>query len=662
MLLLSLFFICSISLANSISNDQQDAKIMRRFEQKGDAQLNIPSKLKSESEYQKLLQIIEDVSKKTGTSFVLRSLYMGNENDGNGKTSWEKGLLKIENFQSPFTSPKKETYFSHGQRSLLQNFPLSKISYEQFENAALFVGGSKQKEGIETLVSEVNAQFSLREKESDWQISKGKSFLRNPEITYNNANLTLIDIISLAFFFIFLLIWLVQNSRRIAIYKLNGLSAFKIANRIFLHDFIRAASLSLLAGEALVLRELNLQYLLYIAGLSFATILIAHFSIWMVTRFSLINQINHKSLFRYSYIAVFFVKILLFLVGVTTMINLTVLVNQSFSLSGKQSLKNYGILYAPIVAYSLGQNLPAVNANLFDSAEKLGAIHSEEKENIVLDSDSRLTVSAINANYLLEHPISDLSGQTVQVSHLNENGLVFVAKKWKMKISELRAKISHNYGESFAGKIQYVFIKDNQKIQIWGHRTKKINADICLIYTSANAGPEFTRKLYGYGNPYSLLIPIRSSLKSTYRTLIPALKRDNTLSQYPSFISAAEVPKVDVMLTIGNPVNYIFMDIFVFFLFISMIIMTSLFYFRAFQRQIAIKRLQGFSLFRAYRHLFLGLIIQYSLGFIVSLSQEAASVLLETLVIVLIVETLVIIRLIRRLSKSAMLAVLKGEN
>ena len=137
------------------------------------------------------------------------------------------------------------------------------------------------------------------------------------------------------FFTIFLYVWLVDNNRTISIYRLNCLSAYKIGRQLFLKEFTFVSLVTYMIASLIVFRSFNFDYTIQMLLFSALVVVLSYVSIAVVSSFSLINQLNSKPFFKYSYYILYAVKAFVFLVTVSTTASLLYFVNANIATTSK---------------------------------------------------------------------------------------------------------------------------------------------------------------------------------------------------------------------------------------------------------------------------------------------------------------------------------------
>lgn len=150
--------------------------------------------------------------------------------------------------------------------------------------------------------------------------------------------------------------------------------------------------------------------------------------------------------------------------------------------------------------------------------------------------------------------------------------------------------------------------------------------------------------------------------KNTYTQLKSALIADGSESVYPSFIKESQIPLVNVVSIMGNPVNYIFINIFAFLIFLFMILATVNFYIKVYKKKIAIYRLQGVSWVITYFPIVIMIFIQYVVGLLNVIKNGWDDNTIMLILFYLLIESITFVLCISKIEKKDLLNILKGDN
>lgn len=452
------------------------------------------------------------------------------------------------------------------------------------------------------------------------------------------------------FFTIFLYVWLVDNNRTISIYRLNGLSAYKIGRQLFLKEFTFVSLVTYMIASLIVFRSFNFDYTIQMLLFSALVVVLSYVSIAVVSSFSLINQLNSKPFFKYSYYILYAVKAFVFLVTVSTTASLLYFVNANIATTSKIG-QEYAVLYPEYVGYGLNSTKKPLSFKLFEYAEN----HKGLYVNLMSANGGNDDVLQVNDNYLSKFAIISTDNKRIKINPQEKSGIVLIAEKDKLKLSQIKKEYS--FVDSFnSSKIKYYFIKDNQKVELLDGKSRKTRPDITEVFTSQNV-----LKDTDFLDNAVLKFKIDDSKVKTYKEITPFLKEMGEVETHPSIVTVNSMNKATALSIVGNVWSYVVINGLIIIIFLSMILATTTFYFETYKKKIAVKRLYGMSFFETYKSLFGIVVVQGTLYFVFALVQTNVGITLEALGIYFVLEILIIILILLKLQKGLFLNVLKGE-
>lgn len=654
--LLILFSVISLSTANIIKNNEADKQVAKNFNVQGYRQIYLPSSI---VDNEKIASIAEDVSSQIGASFVFRSSYGGYAGNGKGEIDLSSSKNNFVFYQTNYKEKNKKTYLSHGFKYNFWNAPLKDISKVQLENADIFVESRNDRHALQEFVKKINQTYhvktnaqSLIVQPEDYMPDTASGFL------YTNYNLILFIGISLVFFAVFLFVWLVGNNKAIATYRLNGAGSFMIGKRLFLEEFLIVSVVVYLVSSLLLFQSFNFDYSVLMFVMTFLVIGLSYISIGIVSSFSLANQINSKSLFKYSHYILYGIKAVVFLVTVSTTASLLYFVNTGFSTHTKLDYE-YGVIYPAIGGYE-GNNFSNPSAlDLFYYAEN----HAGLYVNVLsanIDKVRTLSDLQVNTNYLSRFTVLSTENKKIKIDADQSSGVVLISEKYKSQLPQIKKYYasSDSLSSFQASTFKYYIIKNNQKLELLDGLDSKSTPDIIEVYTSKNIVDNGN---INFLNSSVMKYKINGSIEKSYAPLIPIFKKYNVLESNPSMVRVADINKVDNLSTVGNPYSYAVTNGLVFLIFISMILATTIFYFETYKKKIAVKNLYGASFFNIYKSLFTLVFCQAVVFLAYAMTQSDKLVTAEALGIYFIIEISIIALVLRHLKKNLLLDVLKGE-
>ncbi|MCT0055883.1 DUF1430 domain-containing protein [Lactococcus lactis subsp. lactis] len=648
--LLILICVISFSSANMVKDSHADKKIADLYDVKNYQQIFIPSSINTN---RKLFRLIEGVSKKTDTPFIFRFSYVGIDSDGKGNANQLKNKNEVIFFKTDYRKSNQQVIFSHGFTYRFCNEPSSEISNVQLENSDIFVQNKKNKKAIQELSNAIKTNYQVNTDVSKLIIPHANSsqMTATDFESLNSNNLVFFISVSVIFFAIFLFVWLLSNNKAISIYRLNGLSAYKLGRQLFLKEFVMLSLTTYIIASLVAFRAFNLNYTIQMLLLSGLVIIFSYVAIVIVSSFSITNQLNSKPFFKYSYYILYAVKAFVFLVTVSTTASLLYFMNADIGTNSKIG-QEYAVLYPEFVGYGLNSNQMPSSVKLFDYTEKheglyvyLASAYDENNNNVL----------QVNDNYLSKFSIISSDNQRIKINSQEKSGIVLIAEKDKSKLSEIKKE--YDFSSSFkSSKIKYYFIKNNQRAPLLDGNNGTTDPDVMEVFTSKNASKN-TNFLYNS----VLKFKIKDSKTRTYEKIAPTLKTMGALTTHPSMITVNSINKTTNMSIVGSIPSYIVLNGLIIVIFLSMILATTLFYFETYKKKIAVKRLYGISFFVTYRSLFTIVFVQGLLYFAFALTRSNVNITLEALGIYFVLEILIIILILLKLQKGLFLNVLKGE-
>ncbi|MFK5292718.1 hypothetical protein ACI3PH_20055, partial [Lactococcus lactis] len=235
-----------------------------------------------------------------------------------------------------------------------------------------------------------------------------------------------------------------------------------------------------------VFRGFNLQFSLQMFIMLLLVIIVSYISIVLVSSFSLANQINSKSFFKYSHYVLYAVKAFVFLITVFTTATLLYFVNAKLEITSKIG-QEYAVLYPEFSGYDGGQPLNLSFIDLFVYAEEHDGLYISDSSIDIVENDS-LNDLQINDNYLSKFAIYSQDNQRVEINPDTNSGIILVSEKYKSQLSKIKKYYASSDSLAFfkGSTIKYYFIKDAQKLDLLDENSTKISPDLVEVYTRKN--------------------------------------------------------------------------------------------------------------------------------------------------------------------------------
>jgi hypothetical protein len=624
-----------------------------------------------------LVSIIEGVSKTTDTPFIIRSYYVGRENDGNGNVNWLAPISVTTFFETHYKNENFDTYWDHGQKSTFAVKPLSEITNEEYQGASIFFENNGNKDQVLSLLSQkINAKFSMHT--TPQSLTKQPDWYWEIPVNGRTNDLYIFFIkISVVFFLVFLFIWLASNHSKVAIYKLNGASDLKIVSQLFMKEFSIIFFSVYLISSFVITHGLSLEFTFW-SLLGFLGIaLVSCVPVGAMSGHSIANHINNKPFLKKFQRVIYGVKVYIFAASVATAMGIVLILNTGMGSLSNSKLANYGVLYEAVTGYSINLTNTYRMENSLYYANTHGAITAAPSQAPLSGQFSNLTCLQVNANYLDKFAVIDDTGKQIRVSNNETEGVILLNENLKSKKEQIESqyiaalKDADSVNGFKTAQLKFYWIKSDQKVAYFtaSNATELTNANLAYmspevveVYTAQNASGVFGEEVYHGDSPVDMLYPlIDHSLSKTYKSLLPALEADANAGSEISFVSTSEIAKTNALFLIGDLWEWVFMNLFAFILFLAMIVATIAAYFNTYRKNIAIKRLNGASWIKTHGLLMGAIVAQYILYFSYSILTGFNPLIVELFIIYFVFELFILLSLIRKLEKQMLVSVLKGE-
>ena len=189
-----------------------------------------------------------------------------------------------------------------------------------------------------------------------------------------------------------------------------------------------------------------------------------------------------------------------------------------------------------------------------------------------------------------------------------------------------------------------------------------MNRDTVFVMTYENSTPISRNIMNGEGENDCLKIPVGKSVSKTYSSIEPLLRRHDMDDNYRQLVRISDLKEEDMRMELGDLREDLLLFLAGTLLTLSMSGYTALLFFKAFKREIILKRALGFTSVRECRGLAVLLALQYAVMIAFLFRQDMFNSLNIILLIGTAVTELVINMItIRHLEKKEMGGVLNGE-
>ncbi|MDT2758052.1 DUF1430 domain-containing protein [Enterococcus asini] len=497
-----------------------------------------------------------------------------------------------------------------------------------------------------------------------------------PTLEFNDrTELTGLNYILIIFLIIFFLVFQLSNSKKAAIYRLNGFSSGKIS-------FLFLGKTILFAGLAILTMDIVSVYLLHwhvnaqvisIQLLSVVALIILNFSILDILQY--LNFSKQLKNINYTKIAFFFlygVKAISIIGCFLSLLPLACAVSNTFEMitakEEKQVKNDYGLFY-PV---QIGNNAPVHTMEYGHILDELMYEPLNERGAILLNEDSikqpieeQYKYVNVNPNYLKLFPLFDQDGDKISVDRLTDDIILCIPTSKKEIESKVIEVVKYNSKNvmGYVPNIKIIRTDPNKNRNFISFNTgEKLNNEVIYISTSNNSSFVDRSIMGGQGVRDNLKVKIEESPVKTIEKLKPLLKQHDYQDNYPQIIRQSEFLEEKTRLAVGNVVMQ--STVLGFSTIVSSVLITyvTLLFFKVFKHEVVIERINGFSKFLAYKKLWLMLLFQYVCMAAYLLSIETADALnWDIFVVFLVVEIVVHLVTIISLEKNNLGDIISGK-
>lgn len=577
-----------------------------------------------------------------------------------------------------------------------RKFPVHGTYYVELPNNLTF------NEFIDKFVSETNKTFHTKFPMDDF-------LAKNITNSYQKASndywimLYLFVLISISFLVIYNIL---NSSKKISIYKLNGVSNFKIwtiLNKSITIVFWIINGILLLIS--MIYRpSLNLLYHVFLYQLIgyliiTALSLLTYFYIKSVKiDLAIKNKKDTTSIFILN-------SILKIAFAIILIVNSITLLNEYFDSREKlNNLKNwsesseYGVFY-PLQIGNDSKQLSndvdfqsKLNTQLYSILNKQGALLIDTKSYEELDlrlnapnADYIINSISINPNYLNKYPIYDANNKVINIPDSYEDSILIVPEKYKdhekdileyfkeerndsIEAAErfLNTKVDSKYKNQ---SMKIIWSKDNQKIfsfnpEVFKSEYNEILDPIIKVITENNSVLTERNTILGGGalDPLKIKL-IDNDPEKTYKSLEDTLKSLNLDDNLKYLVTVNDVVFQDIYVINQNIKITLSLSLAALVCFCIIAFQNISLFFNKNSKKFIIKRLFGCGLFKVYNKFFAIFLATWIIQILISiiiykkLTLELTLVLLGFIIIELIYSCIVL-TIVEKRNK---LNIIKGE-
>lgn len=649
-IVLLLSFLFSLSVASTIQNMERVGDFHRKTNTEDFfTEFKFPEFIVSNQQERIILEMLESVSKELNVNYMARISSFGvrdNEFAETGNLSFDnvggehkffvseqRDTSLLKNFQASPQLINEKNYFAtnvekypdakHIENGLQNNedFFILPIQLVENLNPARFFVETKDKETLNLFLSKLtdnyNHLFETEYKIADFQYESIDLAL--------NLSLPL-EIMSLMLFMIFyilsLLLWLLENNGRIAIYRLNGFSSRKIIHILLLKELLVLFFLNNLIASLFILHSVNYLFVSMQLFFFIFSLLISYSVAGLLKYFSLNKQLNHQSLGKGIFYTVYFVKIVLLLFSVIQLIPLAEFTHTLISPEIEDGkIENYAVFYP---------NFGGNESTLMDFSSTMrgldkgpllaqflegGAIKVDTSPFFEEEIETIHRSIYVNTNYLDKYPIISITNQPIQIDKDEERQIILIPERMLADFAQIRAWFLN---ETTADVLFYT-IQDKQEIFAFDQEKPYTITDPNIIHVMTLNNIPLLERNFLTGGSFSepLKIPLNGSPQETYNRYLPLLKEAGLEDNFPFLIPMNQLRKAEYQFIYSLSIRQRILELQITLLLVIVLISYStLSYFRLHKQKFVIWRLNGTSFFKTYKSLFILSGVQYLFFFI----------------------------------------------
>lgn len=503
-------------------------------------------------------------------------------------------------------------------------------------------------------------------------------------------------IILLIYFVVLLLILydLLKSYKKIGVEKLLGNSDLRIYTKRILELiklYIVIFLISNIAMAIIKFHDLNSYVITFLSKLLRMNLMLGLIFVVMssipliyINKISIINMLKNKRLTTEILVFNFFIKIIM----VTL---LTFIVNQGvsnfdriknvFSDSFKQweDVKDYAIIpqlinITPDVVdtdeftqnqkelYDYFNDKGAILANFGEYSPGIREIRKSETS-----SDYERNNVTVNPNYLDKYPIYDLNGDQISISEEDENYIVLIPEIYKQDEQEILKLFDRWKQAKFGAKSEnqpnkIIWIKSNQKlfsmqIDINPNENNYVDDAIVHVMTKKNASLVNYNIILGIADsPFKIKV---DDYKNPNETIMPILKQYN-YDKYVENILCISEQTASESKSIKDMITFLSISILLTVCSLILVIVQNIHnFFDKYKKIIAIKKLNGYTMYDKYKQYFVMSILSWIIIFSITIIKLPIKTVLGTIVVGIVTEFLLSIIVLFIVDRKKVISVIK---
>ncbi|EKF52093.1 DUF1430 domain-containing protein [Lactococcus garvieae] len=628
-----------------------------------------PKKVTSKEENDKVINIIEKISKQEGLFTLYKVVNQGYFiKEGINFKFLPKEEITL---YTPNTK-QKNVYTPPFSKSVLSIDSIESLKNQnEFEWQVFIKTGDKNryKDTIEQIKNAYNKEFDENYTYQDFaDFEKSESYeLSSGGDIYNISSYIKIGIV---FFTVMLSFWIFSVNKKIQILRQNGYSIIASIN-----NFIgKGYTVCIFASIAL------LTYLLGTISSDYCTRFIINIGLllffnyfWLMMMVYVVERLNRRKKERKNKTEKLFInllptviKLIFLMMLVATNLDLARIIYETSNITlnsevpKKISEDNYHVFY-PVV---LGKNQLEFDHDKDSRAEEEEEIyrylnqkgsllvsiqHYNTKENEVFGREIQL-----NPNYLKKFEILDENNQRVFIEESEEKRILLIPERFKG--SDDLTKIKEYYFKDlpqFEKKItDIIYIKDKQPIYSFIPNNPWIDDYPILDILTLKNSSSWERNIFS-GDMYPP-IKIKTAGKSSEK-LKELLEKNRLTDNLPSFFPY-EKSEITLIKRLSGSFSYILTSsLLTVFVFSIVCLLTTVYFFQYHNKKFYLLRLNGYSFFKTYASVFLLLLFELTIGlsiavFLSEISKEFVINIFLAMLLNVIIVSLTLFRVEKRMS------------
>ena len=494
------------------------------------------------------------------------------------------------------------------------NHPL--IELPSFKEATKFVESQNSEQVsafIESLTTKYNELYQPSFTVQDFQYTDYPETI----ILLDHRPVRNLIVISLIFFLLFTALWLFDNARKLSILRLNGLSCatilYKVLIKHLLFLFGSCCLVQLIFDPSIFLLNMFHQFAFF--TVSIISLLCV---IYFLCTTSFVENLNRKSYARTFIFSLYFFKTIAFVWCLASVLTLVELVNLSLLPSTyPDEFSEYAVFYN---TYSGKNNheVISIENNVLSAQQDRLYQYLEENGMLLIGTVSYFMEEkeinrkiCVNVNYLQKYPIISVTGQKITISPEETQRVFLVPERLENQFQEIKEHYLHGYflDESQA---DFYLIRSKQEIHTF-HPDEEIiyYPNVIEVQTRNNSAGNLRQIITGMGHFDPVKVPITQSVEETFEPIKKVLEENYLLDNYPVLTPLSEIKKVDLQRGLGGIKQRSLEILFALYLLITMIAYLVLISLKIKKQKYTIWRLNGISMIKTYRMIFLPFFIQY---------------------------------------------------